>query len=99
MKCEYCGNISGKTDTWGGCISCGARLTATEVEIVRSPTFYTGLTGSNAFLPQPYHYRPVRYLGKVIDGSLLSANEARRGVGFPEITEWEWQDELRRFGV
>lgn len=26
MKCEYCGNNSGKTDNRGCCISCGANL-------------------------------------------------------------------------
>lgn len=26
MKCPYCGNSSGKTDSRGGCISCGGDL-------------------------------------------------------------------------
>lgn len=26
MACEYCGNLSGKTDKYGNCISCGAPM-------------------------------------------------------------------------
>lgn len=62
-RCLYCGNCSGKTDTWGGCISCGAPLDAvTESEgeyavpnfpgingiVVPYPSWY-GTTGTNYY--------------------------------------------------
>ena len=27
MKCQYCRNITGKTDSRGGCVSCGGPMT------------------------------------------------------------------------
>lgn len=33
MKCDYCGNTSGKTDMRGNCVSCGAQFSRDEIDV------------------------------------------------------------------
>lgn len=54
LVCEFCKNQSGKTDTWGGCISCGAPLTeivVREIETSHPPAPYIGVSGSVVYPP------------------------------------------------
>lgn len=57
QKCEYCGNTSGKVDSWGGSISCGAQFKVIE----------TNRFGDEEYLPAPYLlevFKEIIYLQK-----------------------------------
>lgn len=45
-KCSYCGNTSGKRDSFGGCISCGAQLQELPFAQIDTRQSAFGITGS-----------------------------------------------------
>ena len=53
MKCAYCGNASGKTDSRGMCVSCGANFKRVDMEEVihRNRTDFTNPNMPVQFAP------------------------------------------------
>lgn len=67
--CEYCGNTSGKEDSYGNCKSCGGKLAVRARAPIQPPSVSTswidhtgssynlnlfGERGQETFIPKPY---------------------------------------------
>lgn len=79
-KCPYCGNTSGKRDSFGGCISCGGQLQELPFAQIDDEHPYTGSSGSSL----RFHNPTVQtYFGYPL--GIYSVNEIRDMLELPRF--------------